>query len=104
MANYLTFTGKKLYAEEAKNLGLIAEVFSEEEFITKSMEILEKLSEMPTSAFKFTKQAFAESYDNTLKQQLRLEAELQQRAANTEDFSEGVAAFLEKRKPVYKGK
>ncbi len=104
MANYLTFTGKKLYAEEAKNLGLIAEVFSEEEFMTKSMEILEKLSEMPTSAFKFTKQAFAESYDNTLKQQLRLEAELQQRAANTEDFSEGVAAFLEKRKPVYKGK
>ena len=104
MANYLAFTGKKLSAQEAKNLGLIAEVFKEEEFMSKSMEILEQLSEMPTSAFKFTKKAFADSYDNTLKQQLRLEAELQQRAANTEDFSEGIAAFLAKRKPIYKGK
>ncbi len=104
MANYLTFTGKKLSASEAKSLGLIAEVFSEEDFMPKAMEILEKLSEMPTAAIKFTKKAFADSYDSTLKQQLRLEAELQQRAANTEDFAEGIAAFLEKRKPVYRGR
>ena len=104
MANYLAFTGKKLYAEEAKTLGLVAEVFNEDEFNAKSMEILEKMCNMPTAAIKFTKKAFADSYDSTLKQQLRMEAELQQRAANTEDFAEGIAAFNEKRKPVYKGK
>ncbi len=104
MANYLAFTGKKLSAEEAKNLGLVAEVFSEEEFMSKSMEILEKVSDMPTAALKLTKKAFAESYDNTLKKQLELEAKLQQEAANSQDFREGIAAFHDKRKPVYKGK
>lgn len=104
MANYLTFTGKKLSAQEAKTLGLVGEVFSEAEFTQKSMEILEQLSNMPTAALKLTKKAFAQSYKNNLTKQLELEAELQQEAAHTEDFYEGVAAFLEKRKPNYKGK
>jgi 2-(1,2-epoxy-1,2-dihydrophenyl)acetyl-CoA isomerase len=104
LANYLAFTGKKLYAEEAKSYGLVAEVFTEEEFTSKSMEILEKLSNMPTAAIKLTKKAFAHSYDNTLKEQLDLEADLQQEASGTEDFVEGVNAFLQKRKPNYKGK
>lgn len=104
MANYLAFTGKKLSADESKSLGLVGEVFSEAEFVDKSMEILKNISEMATSALKLTKKAFAHSYDNSLKQQLDLEAQLQQEAADTEDFFEGVAAFLEKRKPNYKGK
>lgn len=104
MANYLAFTGKKMSAEESKSLGLVAEVFSEAEFSQKSLEILEKLTEMPTAALKLTKKAFAHSYDNSLKQQLDLEADLQQEAAQTEDFFEGVSSFLEKRKPNYKGK
>lgn len=104
MAHYLAFTGKKLTAEEAKNLGLVAEVFPNEEFMHKSLEVLEKVANMPTAALKLTKKAFAESYDNTLKKQLDLEAKLQQQAANSEDFQEGIAAFNEKRKPVYKGK
>lgn len=104
LANYLAFTGKKLSAEEAKNHGLVAEVFTESEFEAKSLEILEKMVDLPTAAIKLTKKAFAHSYDNTLKQQLELEGELQQQAAHTEDFYEGVAAFLEKRKPNYKGK
>ncbi|MCE3076955.1 enoyl-CoA hydratase-related protein [Chryseobacterium gwangjuense] len=104
LANYLAFTGKKLSAEEAKSYGLVAEVFNEEEFAPKSMGILEKMSNMPTAAIKLTKKAFAASYNNTLKEQLELEGDLQQEAAETEDFKEGVSAFLEKRKPNYKGK
>ncbi|ALR31616.1 MULTISPECIES: enoyl-CoA hydratase/isomerase family protein [Chryseobacterium] len=104
LANYLAFTGKRLSAEEAKSYGLVAEVFTEEEFAPKSMEILEKMANMPTAAIKLTKKAFAASYNNTLKEQLELEGDLQQAAAETEDFKEGVQAFLQKRKPNYKGK
>lgn len=104
LANYLTFTGKKLSAEEAKNLGLIAEVFPDSEFEAKAMEILVNISELPTAAIGLTKKAFQHSYENSLEKQLDLEAELQQTAANTEDFLEGVQAFLGKRKPIYKGK
>jgi 2-(1,2-epoxy-1,2-dihydrophenyl)acetyl-CoA isomerase len=104
LANYLAFTGKKLLAEESISYGLVAEVFTEEEFNSKSMEILEKVSNMPTVGLKLTKKAFANSYDNTLKEQLELEGDLQQEAAETEDFKEGVSAFLQKRKPDYKGR
>jgi 2-(1,2-epoxy-1,2-dihydrophenyl)acetyl-CoA isomerase len=62
------------------------------------------MANMPTAAIKLTKKAFAASYNNTLKEQLELEGDLQQAAAETEDFKEGVQAFLQKRKPNYKGK
>lgn len=104
MANYLAFTGKKLSAAEAQNYGLAAEVFPTETFMTQSLEVLENIANMPTAALKLTKKAFAQSYDNSLKQQLLLEADLQEEAANTLDFQEGVAAFLQKRKPEYRGK
>lgn len=103
MANYLAFTGKKLPAQEAKAMGLVAEVFNQEDFEKECLMILENISNMPTMALEFTKKAFALSYGNTLEDQLCLEAELQEKAARTEDFFEGVSAFLEKRKPVYKG-
>ena len=103
-ANYLAFTGKKLSATEAKNMGLIADVFPDENFMESAMEVLTTLSNLPTKAISLTKKAFNESYDNNLSQQLDLEGILQQEAAETEDFREGVAAFLEKRKPDYQGK
>ena len=103
-ANYLAFTGKKLSSTEAKNLGLIADVFSDENFMEQSMEVLTTLSNLPTKAIYLTKKAFNESYENTLTQQLDIEGILQQEAAESEDFREGVVAFLEKRKPNYQGK
>ena len=103
-ANYLAFTGKKLSATEAKNMGLIADVFPDENFMESAMEVLTTLSNLPTKAISLTKKAFNESYENSLNEQLDVEGILQQEAAETEDFREGVTAFLEKRKPNYKGK
>ena len=103
-ANYLAFTGKKLSATEAKNMGLIADVFPDDNFMESAMEVLTTLSNLPTKAIALTKKAFNESYENSLSEQLDVEGILQQEAAETEDFREGVTAFLEKRKPNYKGK
>ncbi len=103
-ANYLAFTGKKLSSSDALNFGLIADVFPDEAFAEKSLEVLQVLANQPTQALSLTKKAFNESYVNSLKDQLDLEGVLQQEAAETEDFREGITAFLEKRKPVYKGK
>ena len=68
------------------------------------MEVLSLLANQPTKAIALTKRAFNESYENSLSEQLDLEGILQQEAAETRDFQEGVSAFLEKRKPEYKGK
>lgn len=104
MAHYLTYTGKKVSADEAQKLGFIAEVFSDEEFMQKSMAMLENLVNMPTKALGLTKKAIRKSYRYSLKEQLDLESVYQAEAAKSEDFREGINAFLEKRKPIFKGK
>lgn len=104
MMSYLAFTGKKFTAKEAKEIGFIADYFPDAEFQEKAMEILAQICELPTVAIGLTKKAFRKAYNNSLEQQLDLEGILQQDAAETQDFVEGVQAFLEKRKPEYKGK
>ena len=59
---------------------------------------------MPTRGYGLTKKGFNEGFNNDLETQLKLEADLQAEAGSTEDYHEGVAAFLEKRKPEFKGK
>ena len=98
------FTGDKISAKEAEELNMIYKCIPEEDFEDFTLKIAEKMALMPTRAFGLTKKAVNQSLDNTLEQQLNLEEKLQTEAGKTEDFQEGVQAFLEKRKAKFKGK
>jgi 2-(1,2-epoxy-1,2-dihydrophenyl)acetyl-CoA isomerase len=103
-ASALAMLGDKISAEEAEHLGMIYKVVSVEHFEEEINKTAIKLANMPTKALGFIKELFNESMTNTLEEQLALESKLQIEAAQTEDYAEGVAAFIEKRKPEFKGK
>lgn len=103
LAAALMMTGDKLVAEDARALGLVYKVFADEELFTQALASATNLSLMPTKALWQTKQLLNASYNNTLEQQLQMEGDLQVAAAQSYDYNEGVKAFLEKRKPVFKG-
>ena len=102
-ASALTMLGDKVSAKDAEQMGMIYKSFSDDTFKDESFKIAETLSKMPTKGIGLTKRALNESYNNTLEQQLKLEDELQTAAGKTHDYNEGVNAFLEKRKPEFKG-
>lgn len=95
--------GEKVSATEAERCGMIYKVFTDETFLEESMKIANTLAKLPTMALAYTKQALTISFNNSLVQQLKEEDRLQQMAAKTNDFKEGVAAFLEKRQPIFTG-
>ena len=82
---------------------MIYTYFPDETFEESSKAIAIKLSKMPTKGLGYTKRALNQSMTNTLTEQLALEDKLQTLAGETLDYKEGVAAFLEKRKPEFKG-
>lgn len=99
----LTMLGEKISADEAERLCMIYKVFSDETFKVESIKIAETLSKMPTKALHFTKKAFNQTFISSFEEQLHDEELLQDRAARTSDFKEGLQAFLEKRTPNFKG-
>lgn len=102
-ATALMMLGDKLSAADAEKYGMLYKVFADDVFSTESMKIATTLASMPTRALAYTKQALNASLHNSFEAQLRVEDKLQFAAANTYDYNEGVAAFLEKRAPVFKG-
>ncbi|MFN4911868.1 MAG: enoyl-CoA hydratase-related protein [Flavobacteriales bacterium] len=100
----LMMTGGKVSAKEAEALNMIYKAVEAETYETFTADFVSKLALMPTRALALTKKAVQESWNNTLSEQLNLELALQVEAGNTEDFKEGVQAFLDKRKPNFTGK
>ncbi len=103
-ANALAMLGDKISATEAASMGMIYKAVADEEFEATALKIAQKLAKMPTRGLGLTKRAFNLGLDNDLTTQLDIEEQLQTSAAQTEDYQEGVNAFLEKRKPVFKGR
>jgi 2-(1,2-epoxy-1,2-dihydrophenyl)acetyl-CoA isomerase len=97
-------SGRKLTAAEAHAWGLVSEVVEADALTARVAEVAAQLAALPTRAIGMTKRLIEHALDATLERQLEREAELQAAATQTEDFEEGVAAFLEKRPPEFGGR
>ena len=95
--------GDKVSAEEAERLGMIYKLIPLENFEEEVQRLALKMAKMPTKALGLIKELFNQSMTNDLESQLALESKSQIEAAQSEDYKEGVAAFIEKRKPNFKG-
>lgn len=102
-ASALILTGEKIMAAEAEHLGMIYKVYPDDVFEKESKALAFLLASMPTKALALSKQALNASFNQSLDQQLALEEQLQVEASKSADFLEGVTAFKEKRKPLFKG-
>ncbi|MEX2201490.1 MAG: enoyl-CoA hydratase-related protein [Dongiaceae bacterium] len=99
----LAMLGEPVPAETAALWGLVLEAVRDEAFAARVEEIAQTLAEKPTRSLALTKRAIFSGETESLDAQLDLEADLQAEAVETDDAREGVAAFLEKRAPVFRG-
>jgi len=97
-------SGRRLTAAEAQAWGLVSEIVEADVLPQLAAERAASLAAMPTRAIGMTKRLFEAAPTNTLEPQLELEAQLQSAATKSEDFREGVTAFLEKRDPRFAGR
>jgi 2-(1,2-epoxy-1,2-dihydrophenyl)acetyl-CoA isomerase len=96
-------SNRRLSAAEALEWGLVSEVVPDDTFGARVSELAAEWADRPTLAIGRTKRLFEHAYAASLDEQLALEARLQQESVGTQDFSEGVTAFLEKRAPRFTG-
>ena len=102
-AKALTMLGTPIGASEAQAMGLIHQAVDDEAFEDAVNALASKLANMPTRGLGLTKKALHVAMNHDLNTQLKLELDLQFEAAETNDYKEGVQAFLEKRKPQFTG-
>ena len=99
----LMMTGEVVGASEAAAMGMINRVVPDEELMAQAMAMAERLAQAPTAAIGRTKELLEASVKNDCEQQLELERQAQLKSGLTKDFTEGVAAFIEKRPPRFTG-
>ena len=102
-ATALMMLADKVMAADAEKMGMIYKVCADESLMEETLKVAKKLAALPTIGLGLTKRALNKSITNDLTAQLALEDALQTAAGKTYDYNEGVAAFLEKRKPKFKG-
>lgn len=102
-ASALMMLGDKISAAEAEKLGMIYKVLPDDSFAADAQRMAQTLAQMPTVGLALTKELLENSINNDLEDQLHDEEIFQNRAGRTADYREGVQAFLEKRKPHFKG-
>jgi 2-(1,2-epoxy-1,2-dihydrophenyl)acetyl-CoA isomerase len=103
-AKALALTAEPLGAETAADWGLIWRAVDDDKLMEEASALASRLAAGPTRGLGMTKRAIQAAATNSLDQQLDLERDLQREAGRSADYAEGVSAFLEKRKPEFKGK
>lgn len=99
----LALLGEKLSADHAEQWGLIWKALPDDALMTETMAMAERFAAAPTKGLAFTKRAMQLSACNSLHAQLKLETDMMRELGNSHDYREGVAAFVGKRTPHFKG-